>query len=91
MDVCLVSKKDIAQELRNAQLMGIRVELEKFIFQRLREHYGLPVHWSDNSTRVHSRRPRSRSSKQNASPKCNSVKSPIVIDNAHGGKVDNNS
>ena len=41
--------------------------------------------------RVNSRRPRSRRSKPNASQKCNSVKSPIVIDNAYGGEVDNNS
>ena len=71
--------------------MGIRVELEEFISQRLRENYVLPVHSPDNSTRVKSRRPRSRRSKPHASQKCNSVKSPIVMDNAHGGEVDNNS
>ena len=91
MDLFLVSKKDIAQELKNAQLMDIRVELEDSISQRLREHYGLPVHWSDNSTRVNSRRSRSRRSKPHASQNCNSVKSPIVIDIAHDGEIDNNS
>ena len=71
--------------------MGSRVELEEFISQRLREHYGLPVHWPDNSVRVNSRRPRYRRSRPNASQKCNGAKLPIVIDNAHDGKVDNNS
>ena len=70
--------------------MGIRVELEEFISQHLREYYGLPVHWTDNSAKENSRRPRSRRSKLNASQKCNSAKSPIVIDNAHDGEVDNN-
>ena len=69
MDLFLVSKKDIAQKLKNAQLMGIRVELENFISQRLRKHYGIPVHWPDNSARENSRRPRSRRSKQNATQK----------------------
>ena len=35
VDLFLVSKEDIAQELKNAQLMGVRVELEEFISQRL--------------------------------------------------------
>ena len=51
MDLFLVSKENITQELKNAQLMGIRVELEEFISQRLRKHYGIPVHWPDNSAR----------------------------------------
>ena len=41
VDLFLVSKEDIAQELKNAQLMGVRVELEEFISQRLRKHYGI--------------------------------------------------
>ena len=57
LDLLLVSKEDIAQELKNAQLMGVRIELEDFISQRLRKHYGLPVHWLDNSAK-NSRKPR---------------------------------
>ena len=54
VDLFLVSKEDIAQELKNAQLMGIRVDLKELIFQRLKEHYGLLVHWPDNSARENS-------------------------------------
>ena len=51
VDLFLVFREDIAQELKIAQLMGIRVELEEPISQRLREYYGLPVHWLENSAK----------------------------------------
>ena len=85
MDLFLVSKEDISQELKKAQLMGIRVELEEFISHRLRKHYGLPMQGNYSS------KARTKKDKQSMSHKRTSIKSYIVVDIMHASEEDDNS
>ena len=77
----LVSKEDIAQELKNAQLMGIRVELEEFISHRLRKHYGISKQ-SDEASTANTKKNKSNLHKKT------SVWSPIVMDTSYASEVD---
>ena len=80
----MVSKEDITQELKNAQRMGIRVEVEEFISHRLRKHYGISKSKDDASQLGN------RKGKGNLRQRT-SIQSPIVVDTSYASEVDDDS
>ena len=81
VDLFLVSKEDITQEFKNAQRMGIRVEVKEFISYSLRKHYGLSKSRDDASQLKNKKNKRSGTS----------VQSPIVVDTSYASEVDDDS
>ena len=71
--------------------MSAMVELDEVISELLRGRYRLASKQSDDLLRSSSKKARLKRSKQSASQKCNRVESPIVVDNAYDGEVDNSS